>query len=293
MKSAKEVMLVDITNGVYQNVKNIIASFTEAKETDSELSIIIDNDYIFNINIEIQKDELLKNFIKTCYSKDEKTMTVLEFEQELQEIISESRVVCCEHKSLQKIEDAKCYELANIVRPKINTIEIGTRVKVEIFKPQTFIVAEVKRMSIEQLFYSASVHYIFDVMGDDDMLIHALNERPPIFDECYRTSSVDRVNKSLKFMASNFENHVDIDAYIRTFKRSCVMNLETEESNVFHDEVKLIMTNEAIEDRNRYETMISKNFHEELLPLAWHPSRHQEWCLASDEIESLSSQWKI
>jgi hypothetical protein len=69
------------------------------------------------------------------------------------------------------------------------------------------------------------------------------------------------------------------------------MNIDDDKPYVHYIHKKFVMTPEAIEDRDRYNVTSSKDFHDELVEYAWHPSRHQDWCLTTDEVDGMS-HWK-
>ena len=178
-----------------------------------------------------------------------------------------------------------------IVYPVIDKVEWGNTVVVEMFKPQTFIKTHVE-YEYDKFGYHVAVYNIVDVEdGDDDMLDHALNERPPLMEDSYNTVSTVRIKKSIKSIATTFESYMSIDSFIRETRRTCLMNLRTRRPYSEHRGYKFPMTSEAGEDRERYDMTVRKKFHDELLQIAWHPDRHAKWCLTTDEVESVKS-WR-
>jgi hypothetical protein len=289
MTSAKHVVWRDITIDVYQKIKSMTEEFVLAKEIDSELVFYVGKKSmefptLFSVNIDADGKVL---YTRKCWEETEKAEG--QFASELENFVRSAHIVYCQRSSLRKCDDMKPYDLMRVVNLSIDRVEWGYSVVVELFKPQTFIKTHVEYDN-GKFGYHVAVYNIVDVIdGDEDMLEYALNERPPLMEDSYRTASTSRVKQSIKTIATTFETYVDIDAYVRETRRTCLMNLKTREAYGEHKGYKFPMTPESKEDRYRYGVTVVKKFHDELLQIAWHPSRHVKWCLTTDEAENVET----
>jgi hypothetical protein len=291
MKSEKHVLWRDITFDVYRNVEIECRDFASANEEDTKFHVIAFTKFlefatIFSINI---KKPGAIEYSRKCWG--EETKTVAEFFGELEEFVQTANVVCVERESLQKCDDLTPCELMRMVSPDIDSMKWGEEMNIEIFKPQTYTSIRVNKDAAGKFGYYAAVHNVADLIdGDDDMLLRRLNERHPMMDDFFVSVSVARVKRSIKFIAKTVEDYVVIDAYVRKYERTCLMNLKTKAAYGEFKKEPFPMVPSAIEDRERYEVAKPKRFHAELVERAWHPSRHQQWCLDTDDA-NLETRW--
>jgi hypothetical protein len=289
MKSEKQVIYNDITNEVYQKISSMIKPFIEANEQDSEFRIIIDQhplECTKYFSIKIKDKNVVDYYVNTWCSNDKKSAS--EFDQSLQEVMTTAVVVNCETSCKQIVDDSEPRDLIRAIQPKFKMLRDGDAFTVEIFKPQTYTFMEIEMINNITFFFETNVYNTLDAGDDDERIHHAIRERPPIYNEWYRTISADRIKKTVNFMAKNFENYVDIDSWIHTYRRTCLMNLDNEKPHVHYIHKKFVMTPEAIEDRTRYNATSSKIFHGELMEYAFHPDRLKN---VLDENDDLFDRW--
>lgn len=276
----------DITLNVTRKMVEIVENFisTTDSHTRSTLKIIVD-EIIFAVKINRAG---VSRFI---FGGDE--IPREKFLEELDTYIYSAHNVYYKVCSLQKLINPSIQGLVKAIAIVLDDIGTDEQIVTEVCKTQTFTTMEIDKVAssnFEGYHIYNSVINIIDIYDDigavnNDLLIHVLETRPAIFEDMFKTISKKRITDEIRRILRTTESSQPCSAQIIRTMGRCVMNLGT--PNVILASFKI--TEEAIEDRYRYNQLKDYTFSEEILQAAWHPDRYRSWCLDEEERKRITA----
>jgi hypothetical protein len=278
----------DITLNVTREMIEFVEKFTAACHTRSYLKIYVDE---MTFGIRINKN----NVVKFLY--DGGDISKDGFLEQLDTYMYSAKLVCYRVTKQQKFSDPPTQGIVKNIETLLNDLEEDERLNVEVCKTQTFMAMEIERMSYPKFqgfsVYNSMIN-IIDVYEDhgvvnNDLLNRVLQERPPIFEDMFKTVSTKKIAGEFRRILRTTEPLTRYSVVtIRTVDR-CVMNLDTPHEFGMIAGQHFKMTPDAIEDRCRYKRVEEYKFLEELVEVAWEPCRYREWCLDHEERTRIES----
>jgi len=292
---AKNAVWKDITLYVHRTMINIIEDFIktglsyEKINNDGEECVCLDifvDDEKFSININT------KNEVK--YTFDSDTISIKDFMEMLDVYIYSAKTVCYQVDKTCHFDDMTIKEFEKEFPKYLENIENNEVLRTDVYKYQTFTTMEVdKSKNDKKICVTNSVANIVDTWDSDgemidNMIDMAIAERPDVFYERFWTSSIKRIINEQKRILRTIEYNYKSQISFLRITRKCIMNLKNPRDHVYRG-YTFSMLPEVVDDYYRYANAANHAFLEELVQVAWKPSRYQDWCLDDDEKVRIAS----
>ena len=274
----------DITLNVTREIISVVEKFISFGHSRSSLKIFVD-EMIFAVKIN------RNGVVRFVFGGND--ISKEGFLEELDTYIYSARHVCYKTTRLQKFSNPPIQGIVKTVAKELDDLEDHEQIVVEMCKVQTFTTMEIDKVDCSNFkgyhVYNSIINIIdiYDDLGavNNDLLVNVLETRPAIFEDMFKTVSKKRIVDEIRRIMRTTESSQPCTAQLIWTMGRCVMDLGTPRTNF----VNFKMTSSAIEDRYRYNQIKDHTFSEEVLEVAWHPSRYNDWCLDEEEKIRIAS----
>ena len=280
--TVKNALWRDITLHTARTMRKIVDTFIESNVTKTLLRIYVD-EILFSI--EVRK--------KHVFSIDGDSATRQRFMERLDTYLYSARVVC--YKILHTYKDTTSFPRVFVksLAPFVDTMSSDGHIQVEICKSRTFTSMDISRWG-DMYIFASTVHAISDAYDETGHINNValnfiLEETLPVVEERVDTKSRRRLLEIIRRIAETVEPFVEMTFKIGNTTRKCCMNLQTTTDFYMIDGHRYAMTHEARADRREYMRAHEREYHGELMEIAWHPTRYRAWCLDEEDRRRLET----
>lgn len=272
----------DVTLHTTRTMRKIVDTFIEKNVPKTLLRVFVDETLF---SIEIRK--------KHVFSIDGDDAPRQHFMERLDTYLYSARVAC--YSILHTYKDTTPFPrvFMKSLTPFVDNMSPDGHIQVEICKSRTFTSMDITIRGDVYMFVSA-VHEIsgaYDETGhiNNDALNFILEETLPVVEERVDTKSQRRMMSMIRRIAETTEPFVEMAFKIGNTTRKCCMNLRTTNDFYMIYGHRYAMTHGAHADRRVYVNARERDYHGELLELAWHPRRYRAWCLDEEDRKRTAS----
>jgi len=230
---------------------------------------------------------------KHVFSIDGDSATRQRFMERLDTYLYSARVVC--YKILHTYKDTTSFPRVFVksLAPFVDTMSSDGHIQVEICKSRTFTSMDISRWG-DMYIFASTVHAISDAYDETGHINNValnfiLEETLPVVEERVDTKSRRRLLEIIRRIAETVEPFVEMTFKIGNTTRKCCMNLQTTTDFYMIDGHRYAMTHEARADRREYMRAHEREYHGELMEIAWHPTRYRAWCLDEEDRRRLET----
>jgi hypothetical protein len=280
--SVKNAIWRDVALHTSRTMRKIVDTFIESNVPKTLLRVFVDETLF---SIEIRK--------KHVFSIDGDDAPRQHFMERLDTYLYSARVVCYSILHTYKDTTPSPRVFMKSLTPFVERMSLDGHIQVEICKSRTFTSMDITRRGGVYMFAS-TVHEISDAYDEtghinNDALNFILEETLPIVEERVDTRSQRRMMDIIRRIAETVEPFVEMAFKIGNTTRKCCTNLRTTNDFYMIGGYRYVMTQEAHADRRAYVNARERDYHGELLELAWHPRRYRAWCLDEEDRKRTAS----